>query len=379
MTDTIAAQRRLVAAGFAWFALMGLAVTMTGPLSTALAPMMGQPQSSEAQIGTALFAGAGVMILLNVLFAERFAGAWVARFCGISYTVGILSCWLSPNWSVLLLGFVFVGAGNGGMSIWYNAEFARFFDGPRVGAWLTALNGFWAVGAVSGPFLVGQFVAYPKRALLAAAILAVLALPMALRVPSRHHQVGDVSEESVRVPTRVYGLMVMLGFYVGAEAATLTLMSRHLMSVHEMTLALAAQVASCLWFAFMVGRFGAGPIAARVHPSRLLAGCAFLACLSLFLVTKPNLEWFGYVLLGLAMGPIFPAVIAWGTSLSAAAHRVTSLMILGPCVTAVSFPGLLAMLIGTNHAIMPWIIMGFHGTIATLAVLWSPRSAPATG
>ena len=379
MTNILSAEKRLVAAGFVWFAMMGLAVTMSGPLSVSLGPAFRQPQANESQIVTALFAGSALMIALSVSFAKLFARTWVARFCGFSYATGMILCWMSPSWTLLLLGFGLIGLGNGGMSIWYNAEFARFFDGKRVGAWLSALNGFWAVGAVSGPLLLRQFERDPRAALGIVACIAVVALPLAVMVPTRVDPEHSEAEESVPVPRLIFGLMVLLGLYVGAETATLTLMSRYMMSVHAMSWSLATAVGSGLWFAFMVGRFGAGPIAARLHPSRLLFGCATLACVSLCIAAQPGLAMPGYIMLGLAMGPIFPTVIAWGTGLSPAAHRLTGIMVMGPCVTAVTFPGMVTALVGVQFAIMPWIIIGVHATIGVLALVWAPRSSPARG
>ncbi len=366
--------RRLVAAGFVWFAFMGLAVTMNGPLSVAMTPLMGQPAVSQPQMGTAFFLGSALMLAANAAFTPWFVGAWVPRACTVSYFLGNVICATTTSWPLFLFGLALTGAGNGGMSVWFNAEFARTFEGSRVGAWLTALNGFWAVGAVLGPYLVAQLVQQPRSPYLVVAVAALLSLPLAFLIRPRPAHDPTAEANLASIPKLVYGLMVVLGIYVGAETATLILMSRHLISVHGMTLPGAATVAAALWFAFMVGRFGVGPIAARVRPPWIIAGCSTLAICGLLMTTQAGLQWPGYMLLGIAMGPIFPAVIAWGTGLSPAAHRVTSLMVLGPCVTAVLFPATVAAAIGAQISALPWVIIGLHALIATLSVLWGrPR------
>ncbi len=362
--------RRLVVAGFVWFAFMGLAVTMNGPLSEAMTPLLGQPASSQPQMGTAFFLGSALMLAANAAFTPLFVGAWVPRACTVSYALGNLICATTTNWPLFLVGLALTGAGNGGMSVWFNAEFARTFEGPRVGAWLTALNGFWAVGAVLGPYLVAQLVQQPRSPYIAVGVAALLSLPLAFLIRPRPAHDPTAEANVAAIPKLVYGLMVVLGIYVGAETSTIILMSRHLISVHGLSLAGAATVASGLWFAFMIGRFGVGPIAARVRPPLIIAGCAGLAICGLLMTTQPTLYWPGYVLLGISMGPIFPAVIAWGTGLSTAAHRVTSLMVLGPCVMAVALPASVAAALGAQISALPWVIIGFHALIASLSLLW---------
>lgn len=369
-------QRRLVAAGFVWFALMGIAVTANGPLSVVLAEAFGQPKASEPQVGTAFFIGSALAIALSAAFSSLFSGSWVARACGASYTIGAGLCALTQSWMGLLLGLAMMGAGNGGLSIWFNAEFARTFEGPKRNAWLTALNGCWAVGAVMGPALVNLFGSAPKGPHTAIAVVALLSLPLALAVPAHRARKDSADTHIGRLPGRVWALAALLGLYVTAEVTTLLLMTRHLIEVHGFVVAGASLVGSGLWLAFMCGRFGASPLSMRLSPGMLIAGSALLAVAGLGLTLMSSTVWAGYLLLGLSMGPIFPAVIAWGTSLTTAAHRATSVMVLGPCVGALIGPEVFGRLLQDRWSQMPLWVAGMFLVIATLSFWWD-RSSPA--
>ncbi|MBL8059588.1 MAG: MFS transporter [Chthonomonas sp.] len=368
----------LALSGFLWFVLMGMSVTMTGPISSLMSSGLGQPSSNESQIGVALFTGSAIIVGLNGFFSHWFTGRWVARYCAVAFIAGATVIWTAQSWTQLLLGYGLIGLGNGGNSFWYNAEIARVFRDRGVGAWLSALNGFWAVGAMTGPLLVGQSGGawrWPVQVIWA---LGLACLVFAWIVPAPPPKEAQ-EEAREALPRKTYGLMVLLGLYVGVEITTLTFMSRHLMQVHEMTLATVSAIASSLWFAFMIARFGSGAIALRVHPSRIVAGAAVLAVVGAFLTSHPGLGWIGYVMIGVAMGPVFPSVIQWGTSMGHAPHRSTAIMVLGPCFTGVAFPALVSAGMATRYEQLPWIVLAVHACIAVGALaLGTSRAEPAS-
>lgn len=353
---------------------MGMSVTMTGPISSLMSTGLGQAPSSEAHIGVALFTGSAVIVGLNGFFSRWFTGRWVARFCALAFIAGATVIWTAQSWPQLLVGYGLIGLGNGGNSFWYNAEIARKFRDRGVGAWLSALNGFWAVGAMTGPLMVGQSNGawhWPVQLIWG---LAFFPAVVAWFVPAP--PVNEAKDEAREpLPRKTYGLMVLLGLYVGVEVTTLTFMSRHLMGMHGLKLAAASTIASTLWFAFMIARFCCGPLSMRVHPSRIVVASACLAVVGALLISQPGLGWVGYIVLGLAMGPVFPSVIQWGTCLGHAPHRSTAIMVLGPCITGVTFPALVAAGMGTHYSILPWLILIVHGAIAVGAsVLGSSRA-----
>lgn len=357
---------------------MGMSVTMTGPISSLMSAGLGQPPSSEANIGVALFTGSAIIVGLNGFFSHWFTGRWVARFCALVFIAGATTIWTAQSWAQLLIGYGLIGLGNGGNSFWYNAEIARKFRDRGVGAWLSALNGFWAVGAMTGPLLVGQSQGSWRWPLQLIWGLAFVPAVVAWFVPAP--PINEAKDEAREpLPKKTYGLMVLLGLYVGVEITTLTFMTRHLMQVHGLTLATVSAIASSLWFAFMIARFGSGAIALRVHPSRIIAGAATLAVIGAFLTAQPGLGWVGYMVIGVAMGPVFPSVIQWGTSMGHAPHRSTAIMVLGPCFTGVAFPALVAAGMATRFEQLPWIVLSVHACIAVGAmVLGANRAAPAS-
>ncbi len=369
--------RILALSGFLWFVLMGMSVTMTGPIASLMASSFGRSKAHEAQVFIAIAAGSAIIVVINALRPDWFTGRWVARFCSVCYVAGAATAWSAPSWPLLLLGYGLIGLGNGGNSFWYNAEVARNFRDRGVGAWLSALNGFWAVGAVIGPLLVGQSNSgwrWPVSILFFLAVLPVIAAWLVPAPP----ETEAVDEAKESLPATTYGLMILLGLYVGVETTTLTFMSRHLMMVHGLTLSVASAIASALWFSFMGSRFATGPLSLRFAPSWIVVGAALIAIVGATLSSQPGLAWPSYVLIGVAMGPVFPAVIEWGTSLGHAPHRATAIMVLGPCVTAIAFPALVSAGMGERFGLLPWIVLSIHGAILVGAIfLRTNRGAPA--
>ena len=364
--------RILALSGFLWFTLMGLSVTMTGPISALMGQSLGQPKSSEAQIFVAIASGAAAIVALNAMFSSHFTGRWVARFCACAYAAGATVVLFAQSWPMLLTGYVMIGLGNGGHSFWYNAEFARNFRDRGVGVWLSMLNGFWAVGAVVGPLLVGKSPSDWRWPVWILWIFCLLPTVFAWFVqPPPPTEATEEAKE--RLPLHTYGLMVLLGLYVGVETTTLTFMSRQLMEVHGVALAAASAIASSLWFAFMISRFATGPISLKLHPSRIVLAAACLGAIGAYLTAQPGLGLVSYVMIGLAMGPVFPAVIQWGTSLSHAPHRATAIMVLGPCICAVAFPAVAAIGIGEHYSRLPWIVLAIHVCIAVGSVMLHDR------
>lgn len=369
--NQIGPQRQLLAAsGFIWFFLMGCFVTMSGPAGIALIRKFALPLESAPQVATSFFIGSMGVIFASAAFSRLFAGVWVPRVCAALYFAGALIASLSTQWNALLLGVGMIGAANGGLSIWFNAEVAKQFDGPKVGMWLTIVNGFWAVGAICGPYLLSQFSQTPQVPFWFLCGSAGIGLLMTFGLRQTDQMESESHDQTSKLPCRVFGLSLLLGMYVGTESSCIVWMTQHLISAHGMKLESAAQIGSMVWLAFAVGRFGSGKMLQRLGAPIFVATCMAVACGGLLLTMSSTTVVAGYILLGLAMGPTFPSVILWGTSLTTQTHKATSIMVIGAAIAAAVFPNLVGSIVANQMSQLPIVLIVGFGLIVALATAW---------
>jgi FHS family Na+ dependent glucose MFS transporter 1 len=112
--------------------------------------------------------------------------------------------------------------------------------------------------------------------------------------------------------------------------------------------ATAAYLTSAYWGALTVGRLLAIPIAARLRPRTILIG-DLLGCVAsiIVIVVWPQsllALWIGAIGMGLAMASIFPTTISFAARRMAITGRVTSCLLVGVSIGAMTVPWLIGRL-----------------------------------
>lgn len=373
-----ASERLLVAAGCVWMTLIGISVTMMGPLGSVLAEWQRRPVTDGPQVTGAFFWGSAAVIVFASLFPKRFASVLTVRLSGLAMMLGGMGIMFSQSWTAVLASSVVLGAANGGISVWFNAEVAHRF-GERSGRWLALVNAFWPVGAVLGPRIVSSLYEVPTHPHLLLTALALAGLPLAFLVPHDPHVVA-ASEGAEPSPAKgpslgtlgfhVWALAAVLGLYVGTEILTMMLMTRYLEQAQGLPFADASSANSVLWFAFMASRFASAWLATRISPGMFVVMGGFLAAVAGLTVGLGGsaVAIAGFALMGVAMGPIFPAVMAWGTRGSDQPQRATSVMVLGASVAALALPPVALAWINVDVRTFPPTLAGFYGLLGAAAV-----------
>jgi fucose permease len=360
----------LVLAGFWWFILVGASQSLNGPYETALKELGRLPEGGQGKLVAAFFAGSTAMILLTGWLSTKVPRLGLLWGVAGAFSMGALCASLAPAYGWLCVAAFLMGCGYGGLTVVFNAEFSLVFTGPRTTAWLSALNGFWGIGAVIGPKILGNYVRTPMVAhqWLAAGTLVGIALLAGVR------RLGDMpkpepGEKHAAMPVAIWAIAATMAIYVGTEVTTGARMADFLVTARNLNLEQATSLTSMMWLAFTVSRFALGPVTQWLTPPVLLATSTFgaLGAVALIMAGWTQL---GFVLLGVAMAPIFPALLGWATTLTATPHRASSLIIAAASLAAVMLPQVAAMSMSGDEARFPWVIgIGFCLLLALIAVL----------
>jgi FHS family Na+ dependent glucose MFS transporter 1 len=258
---------------------------------------------------------------------------------------------LAP-WLVALVALcVLLGMGEAGVDVGGNTLLLWRY-GHRAGPYLNGLHFCFGLGAFIAPVLVAQSLQRTEGVSAAYWALALLCLPVAValwRTPSppqgSDSQAGGVTRAAN--PTIVGLILAVLFLYVGAEIGFSGWIFSYGLA-QGLAEERAAYLTATFWGAFTIGRLVAIPLASRVRPSRLVAA-DWLGCLvgAVALVAWPrsaNVLWLGCALLGLAMAPIFPTMLAVAERRIPITARVTSAFFIAA---------------GFSAAVLPWLMGQF--------------------
>ncbi len=285
------------------FLVMGVIVSMYGPLLTLLTHRFGVGLAAAGSIISVHFAGglAGVLIAMRTLTRrpgrDTFAGG---------LAVGGLGCVLAavaPTWPLFLAAIAVIGLGFGSLVIGLN-QLVAYSVGARRTALLNGLNGAYSGGAVVGPILVAAFAAGHFSWLFALGGLAAVALVIpAFGVSGRL----PVDTAAPRRPGLVVWIFIAaFVFYVGIEVGAGGWMASHLEAV-GLSATAAATATSGFFLALVSGRLLSALIPPSVPEWAVVLGGSAVASLALVAASVPALAVAAYLVTGLALRSSRPA------------------------------------------------------------------------
>lgn len=360
----------LFIAGCLNFILLGIAVSTGGIFGASLHDQFGKAAVAAPQLAQIFFVGSAVVIISAALTHHVFARSWVPKAASACTVLGAAVAAMAPQWEVLLLGWFLMGCANGGLGTWFNGEVARTRTGPA----LALLNGCWAIGAILGPLLVRQHLSAPMGAFWVIFGAGSLALLMTIGIQTAGSSetvqpIGEAPSHSA-IPTGVFALAGMMALYVGIESTVFVFVVQFLISAREFTITRAAELSASMMFAFAVGRFLLGAFTTKLSPRRGVALSALLACVAGVLLTQPGLAQMGLMILGFAMGPIFPTLVAWVAMVTRQTHRGTAILTTGGVLAAAAIPPALTSTLVSKPGQLPWWVVGFFAVLTTAAILF---------
>jgi fucose permease len=303
------------------FLLMGVAISIYGPLLGQLVHRFGVTLPVAGEVLTAHFAGALAGVLVSMQALARFSNRhFLSAALGCLGLGGAVAA-LAPVWPMLLAAVFVVGMGFGSLSMGLNQIVAHSEGGHR-SAMINAVNASVGVGAVVGPILIAALGPGHYVFLYAGiAVLAVGLIPQGLRIPGRLPRASGGSNR--RPKALVVFFVIGFAMYVGAESGVGGWMTSHLETL-GLPFASAAALTSGFWLALGVGRLIVALLPAQVRESTIILTASGLAVLALLAAFVGPGAPIAYLIAGLALGPIFPTGVVWLSRLVPRDSTVTS-------------------------------------------------------
>ena len=287
------------------------------------------------------------------LLARMTIGVLLGSSCVATATALFLIA-TAPAWPVVVLAGALLGAGGGAIDAGLNTHFATH-HGPRTMSWLHACYG---IGALLGPLVMTSVLAASLEwrwgyALVAAAQLALAAAFIASRrgwprpaVATERRSVDRLGALGL-LPARlgVTCFFLYTGIEAGAGQWSFTLMTE---GRGEDPVAAGLWV-SAYFVALTVGRVAYGAVAGAVRDVHALRACIVTGIAGSLLITLSLgsvVSFGGLVLLGLALAPIYPALIAATPRRVGGAHTAATVgsQVGAAVLGAALFPGLMGVL-----------------------------------
>jgi FHS family glucose/mannose:H+ symporter-like MFS transporter len=331
----------------------GLLLSLYGPAIPELRSRYGVGEGAAALVLSAHFLGAMAGIAWWGLERRLAARTWLATGTGL-LAAGAATIAFAPAWPVVLVGAVGLGIGFGVIVVEINVLLAEGF-GERAAAMLNLLGATFGAGAVAGPLVLAATGGY-RVPFCAGALLAGGALLLARDLP-RTTPPPDVDRP--RIPAGlVAGFVAVVALYVGTESAIGGWEATSLLAGGTGAAAAASWTAG-YWAALTVGRLLAIPLALRVAPAVLAAGSLVAAAGGLGLAHVPGVAPVAYALTGLALGPVFPTVLAWLAVVAPGSRTSTAMVFSAGQLGGIVLPVVIGRLVdASSPAVIPSAMLG---------------------
>jgi MFS transporter, FHS family, glucose/mannose:H+ symporter len=332
-------------------AAVGLLLSLYGPALPELRATYGVGGGGSALVLSAHFIGATTGIGWWGLERRLSARTWL-RLATALLVAGAAAIVLAPAWLVVLGAAFAIGVGFGVVVVEINVLFTDAF-GDRAAAMLNLLGACFGAGAVLGPLALAASGGY-RVPFCAGALLAVVALGLTRDLPAT---ATPPAPDPERPPLGlVGGFVALLLLYVGVENSVGGWEATTLRADGTGAGAAASWTAG-YWAAITTGRLLAIPLALRVAAPVLVAGCLLVAAAGLGLAHLPAVAPFAYTLTGLALGPVFPTVLAW-LAAAAGARGPTALVFAAANLGGVVLPAVVGRLVdASSPTVVPTTVL----------------------
>jgi fucose permease len=288
--------------------------------------------------------------------------------CGLLLlSVGSVSTALTNSFSVLLISQGCKGLGFGFIDLSLNTIATIAFQ-ATLSEKLNTIHGMYGLGALAGPLILAfslQFFNSLPLAYFVGTVIALLtiALILAQHVPDLPRATQDESQEkttSTRGLRAILGqgllwlLVLQISLYASAEIGFGNWIVTAVSKSANISLALAAPVATTFFIGLTVGRLGGAQLLKRgwFSEKRLLytalLGGAICSGLVAIFPAQPLISYGVSALVGCFYGPLFPSLMAIASRRFVhAIGPVSSVMMIGTGASSMIIPAAMGLLIPT--------------------------------
>lgn len=306
------------------FIVIGL---LTGAIGVLLPSMISDYHVNKSIIGLLLMIsslGYFLSAMYSGTLAQKLGTYRYVALCALIMLISCLLIALRLPFIGLILADSALSFGMGGIDAGVNNIVVTL---PNSSGRLNALHGYFGVGALLGPLIASSLLTLHwawQQIFLIWAGLSFLLLLGGLLLARKMPQPRVEQQEEQKPQNNVLALalrtgMVWLGMlflfvYVGIEGSVGTWNYSFSLESGHLDPLLAGWIASGYWLGLTAGRFLVNPLRSWLHFSTatLIYGCLTGIALGLVLVwllSGPLAIFAGFILIGLFLGPIFPAMI----------------------------------------------------------------------
>ncbi len=279
-----------------------------------------------------------------------------------------------PGVPAAAVGLFLLGAFSSTVDVGSNT-LIQWTHGDRVGPFMNGLHLAFGAGGSLAPLLVAASLTLSGQvriAWLAIGAVNVLIMLAALTVSPPRPSVSQTAAAATRPPTARLALVGLLFFaYAGCEATLFTWTADYGVSLGFERTGAATTLATAFWLSFMAGRLLAIPATHRWPIRTVSIGALGLGIVSglAFVLSAGQSPWIWLAVcgLGVAIGPIFPNMLAFAGERLGATAGITGFVFVLTSVGAMLWPWLAGQLFEPTHgAVIPWMALGF--VAASLAI-----------
>ncbi|GAA2669046.1 MULTISPECIES: MFS transporter [Actinosynnema] len=356
-------RRALLTTAALGFLALGALASATGPTLPTLGARLHLTPTTTAWLLATFAAGSVLGAATTGALRHTPPGPQLATAAALA-TTGSAALPLAPNLPTALACLLLTGTGFGAADLVLNLTLATQRGGA---ATLTAVSATFGLGATATPLIAATDPTDPRAPhwTCAALTLALLAAATTLRTTGTPRTTGET--RAPRRGTTTLLATTLLG-YVALEGAATGWATTHLTATTTHTTTWTTAAPALIWLGLTAGRLATAPLLRRTHPATITLAALTTAAATSLLTTNPTTAAAGYALTGLAIAPVFPAVIAWHTTGSpdgrGATHVLTAALA-GPLITA---PATGHLITTTGPHTIPW-------TLTALALLTAATAA----
>lgn len=374
--------RPALAGCIALMVTMGLLASSYGPLLPLLRERFDVTAVDTGWLVSALPAGATIAILLGTRCDVVLGARRLLQIGALLLVAGLVGLALAPTWPLLLVSGLIIGLGYGTATAQANGVIAAAYE-PRRAAFLINLqNGLFGVGAILGPICVAllpagtgrlAWLGYAVLALAAAVLIAAMSRTAESRPPASADDAAPAGTS-----WRLIGFVAFFACFVAGEIAAAAWATTHLAATGTGA-TLAALGTSAFYLGLASGRLTAAALGLRIEAGRLVAGTAVVAVAMLVLAYLAPMNGFAYVLVGFAIGPVFPTGLAWvSQDQSSRPHAMGTVLIAGN-VGGIALPPLVGAAIAAGGASVAPLPIALTCLLGAVVTVWLVLSRSATG
>ena len=310
----------LVAVIYLIFISLGLPDSLLGSGWPVMHSAFGVPSSFAGYVSMTISFMTIISALLSPRIIRRFHTKWIVIFSILLTVFGLLGFSVSSAYWMLFCFAVPYGLGAGAIDASVNHYVANNYSGSV----MNFLHCFYGVGAVISPMIMAQALClarwnegYRWTAFVQMGILAVCVISLPLWKSNKNHAEESAEEssgirEALKVPGVITTLIAFFAYCAGEATCFLWTASYFAGTKQGLSDELIASFGSLIFGGLMLGRLISGFVSNRLGDRALIRiGITVeLAGIALVLLPVPQyaVAAVGFVITGIGMGPVYPAI-----------------------------------------------------------------------